>query len=389
MLCSSESSIRPKGNRLLSVLLALSLAAVQPCSPAAAIPGVLKIRAEGFAPGQGARARLDAEADAKKQAILIWIDSVLGEISLEPFAPILERAGEYAQSSRIVELNHDGAGTHAVVEVYIREWPLRVDLAALLMPMLHAPPRVALLIVQEDPSHEGPRFGEGAKAVEVLAESLRMRGFHVEEASAIRERYTKRELLTYLRGGQSAIAKFGRENGVDVVIAGNILATVRLENQRAQTLRARATVALDVVGAEDGRLYESTSTEAEVSCRVAADGARMAMEDALYKARDATAVAAVLASASSSAVQPGFELRIENPHDWREVESVAAHLRGVAGVSGVDVLRAQAGSGIMRFQYDGKISRLVEALSMPLPNGQSIEPRRVIENKLLFRFRAP
>ena len=129
-----------------AIFLFLFLAPPRSKIHAASIPGVIKIRSEGYAQGDGPRARDAAEQDAKRQALLIWLDALLGEVIEQDFAPILDRVDSYAQSSRIVELKHEDAGTRVIVEVYVREWPLRVDVAALLAPMLLSPPRVVLLL---------------------------------------------------------------------------------------------------------------------------------------------------------------------------------------------------------------------------------------------------
>ena len=365
---------------------AIFLALPQSKIHAASIPGVIKIRAEGFAQGDGPRARDAAELDAKRRALLIWLDSLLGEVSEEDFAPILYRVDAYAQSSRIVELKHEDAGTRVIVEVYVREWPLRVDVAALLVPMLSSPPRVVLLIAEQGPGNVVPNFGEEGRAVRALAKSLRARGIEVEDAARLRERYTQRELSTYLRGGLQSIAKFGRENGADVVIAGNMVAVTRVENSTGSTLRARATLQLSVVRSEDATLYDSIATEAEVTCLVAEDGARMAIEDATYKGTDAVAVAAVLAAARPSAKTAEVELRLDNPRDWREVEQVAERLRAFEGVREVDVMRARTGTGIIRFTYSGKMSPLVDDLTRPFPGGRDLETRRVIGREMVFTF---
>lgn len=379
-------SLRPRGAWLLGGILAFGLAVASPPIHAVSIPGIVKIRAEGYAPGDGPRARDAAEVDAKRRALLIWLESVLGEVSEEDFAPILDRVDGYAQASRIVELKHEDAGTRVIVEVYVREWPLRVDTAALLVPMLRSAPRVVLLIAEEGPANAAPIFGPEGTALKALAKSLRARGIDVEDAAKLRERYTKRELLTYLHGGLPSIAKFGRENRADVVIAGKVIATARVENPAGPTLRVRATLQLSVVRSEDAVLYDSIATEAEVTCRVAEEGARMAIEDATYKARDAAAVAAVLSAARPPARTAGVELRLDNPRDWREVEQVAARLRAFEGVREVDVMRAQIGTGIIRFEYSGKMSALVEDLKRPFPGGRNVEARRVVDREMLYTF---
>lgn len=353
---------------------------------AASIPGVIKIRSEGYAQGDGPRARDAAELDAKRRALLIWLDSLLGEASEEDFAPILDRVDAYAVSSRIVELKHENAGTQVIVEVYVHEWRLRVDAAALLLPMLSSPPRVVLLIAEEGPGNAVPIFGEEGRAVKALAKSLRARGIDVEDAAKLRERYTRRELSTYLRGGHLSIAKFGREYGVDVVIAGSVVAVTRLENSAGSTLRTRATLRLSVIRSEDAVLYDLIETEAEVSSLLAADGARIAIEDATYKGRDAAAVAVVLAAARSTVKSAKVELHLDNPRDWREVEQVAARLRAYEGVREVDVMRARTGTGIIRFAYSGKMSALVDGLTRPFPGGRDIEARRVVGRDMVFTF---
>lgn len=386
MHCSMTRSVPYIAVCLLGAALFLFLIAPKTRTHAASIPGVIKIQSKGYAQGDGPQARDAAELDAKRRALLLWMQNFLGEVSERDFAPILDRVGDYAQSSRIVELKHEDGGTHVIVEVYVREWPLRVDFAALLAPMLTTAPRVVLLIAEEGPGNAAPIFGTEATTVKALAKSLRARGIEVEEPAELRKRYTKRELLTYLRGGLPSIAKFGRENNADIVIAGSAIAVTRLESSVGRMLRVRTSLNLSVVRSEDAALYESIATEAEVTCLVAEDGARIAFEDAIYKGRDAAAVATVLAAARPRAATAEVELRLENPLDWREVERVARRLRTIEGVREVEVLRAQTGTGIIQFEYTGKMSALVDDLTRPFPQGRNLQARQVVGREMLFTF---
>ena len=96
--------------------------------------------------------------------------------------------------------------------------------------------------------------------------------------------------------------------------------------------------------------------------------------------------ATVLAAARPPAGAAEVELRLENPLDWREVESVAARLRTIEGVGEVDILRAQTGTGIIQFEYSAKMSALVDGLTRPFPRGRNLQTRRVVGREMVFTF---
>lgn len=353
---------------------------------AAPVPGLVKISSEGYAKGHGPEARAAAVVDAREQALRIWVESILGETAGDAYLAIIKSPDAYAQSSRLLNVEDDEVGTHVSVDVYVFEETLRADMAAVLMRTFPEPPRVALLIGEQVLPGEAQHFGPEGHVVSYLSAALRTVGFFVVDAAEVRSRYTERELLTYLRGGYQSVARFGRENNADVVISGTVGADLRVENPTGQTLRAHAAVTLDVVRSDAGQLYEAVATEAEVSCRVAVDGVRMAIEDATYKVRNAVLVGAALAAAGPSAGAPDFELRIESASGWQEIERVAQRLRQFDSVDKVEVLRSQSGAGIVHFEYGGKMAALVRHLRAPFSDGRILEPQRVGGGEMIFRF---
>ena len=373
----------------LSVLACIVL--VAQCSVAAAAPvsGVIRIMSEGYASGHGPEARDAAVVNATEHALRIWVESILGEPAGPAFLPIIQSPDAYAQSSRLIELEHDEIGTHVSVEVYVEEETLRADTAAVLMQTFRHPPRVVLLIGEQASPDEAQRFGSEGNSIAYLATALRGVGLEVLDPADVQSRYTQRELSTYLQGGFESVARFGRENNADVVIAGAVRTDLRVEGPRGQTLRVHALVELDVVRADDGLVYEITKTEAEVSCRIAADGARMAMQDATYKARNAVLVGTVLAAVQPKSGMPKFELRIENAIDWQEIERVARRLRRIESLDKVEVMRAQESTGIIQFKYSGKTAALVGILRAPFSDGRLMEPQFVAGGEMTFRFTNP
>ena len=383
-----ESPALSRAFRVLSLCFAVFVG-MPTASLAASGSELVKVRAEGESQGVGTVARNLAVETATREAVLLWVQSWIGEVDASELSPILDLANHYAQSSRVVDVSYSDSHTRVVVDVYLHSRALRADVAALLLPTLPVPPGAVLLISEQGPGDATRRFDSSARAVELLREALNLAGIEVVNPDEVRERYTLRELLTYLQGGDESIAKFGRENRAEVVIAGTVSAQVQVENEVAGILRARAVVDLSLVGADDAQLYDRIVTEAELSCRDALAGARMAIEDATVKAREDVLVGAALAAVRRDDSAPHFELSLSNPRDWRDVELVAERLREAVTVGEVEVLRSRPGAGLIRFEYSGKVSALVEHLAAPLGGGRRIEAERVVGNELVFGFTAP
>lgn len=369
----------------LSLLLALTLAVSFSSTVAHTAEPYVKVFAHGYAKGHTPQSRESALNDAHRQAVRIWLESTLNEIPEAVLLPILEQADAYVYSSRIVRLEKLELGTEVDAEVYLHEWSLRGDLAASLISFLPTPPRVVFLLGEENVDRPGFQFDGDDIVVSILAKALKLRGVDVVDPTEVRQRYTQRELIGYLRSGKDAIAKFGRENQAHVVVAGQARASARREGPTGGLLRLYAEINLDVLATSSREYYDSVSAQAEVSSANAMEAARVALEDASIKVRDVVLVAVVLASANHEE-EPLMQLTVQGVDGPLELDRVAQWLRRKDGVEAVEVLRSGKGVGRLIFDYSGKMAPLVEHLRQPIPGDLQLELVSAVWGELLFRI---
>lgn len=345
----------------------------------------VKVRSEGRVIGTTLDARDEAVRDAKRQAVALWLESMLGQPPEDRLQPMLDHAQDYVQSSRVVTLDTQDGHTHVDLEVYLYERALRADLASVLFQQRSQPPQLVLLVIEEDETSGARRFQSQSRVAPALAEAFRSRGFALLDPDRVLQRYSERDLLGLSSAGASALGRCAREFHTDALVLIDAKLSVTANQAGVGALRAHVVLNASVVGASDGRLYERTRGEAEVNCQAPEDGFRFAVDDALYKIRDRLIVGSVLAG-WRPAPSDLFELTLENAPSWDAVERVGDRVRAYPGAAKVEVLTGQHDSGTIRFEYGGSIGELVRSLQQPLRDGYVLQPEVVVNRTMRFRF---
>lgn len=387
----NQTRQRPRPSAYALRAARITLLAILLCAPSSygnPTDEVVKIHAEGFAPGHGSGASTRAIAAAEKDAVTLFLGTLLGAQDLAAAKPILDRAKAYIRSTRVIKLERTDGGTHMSVEVYLFNQALRNDLAALLFPRLPKPPRVLIFVTDRIGAGASMSIREVGTAEKALIDAFRDTGFETVDSQALRTRYTSAELLERLRGGHEAAGKFGRENGADVVILGEATARIEAQGAPGRIGRCRASVDLRVIRAANGEPLDARRAEAAVHGNNLRECAAIAIRDAAKKLEKTIMVAATLAMAGAPS-ENSMSLTIQAPTNRRDVEHIVEILALEPEVHAVELLRIEPDSALIRLDYSGKMSTLVKRLASPNENGAYLEPIRVIDNHLVFRFVRP
>ncbi len=369
----------------LAVALGLFIASIS-LSANAADPekAVTKIESEGCAEGTTPASRDAAVLDATRNAVRLWLEMELGAPLGDEFLPLLDAANRYAASSRPLRVHSAEGRTCAELEVYLYEWPLRADTAALLFGLRAAPPRVAFLIIEENTTQNSRAFQQHSRTAKILAEAFAAKGFTILTPGASDTAYSERELLSIAETGPAALARYGAEQGADAVVAVETqLSATKPQGAGSQVLRARAQVRVRIVGTADGRLHDSSQGEAEIDTADSASGHGFALVDAIYKVRDHAIAGAILASESETGQH--VRLTLEGVGDFVAAERFAELLRGTEGVGEANVISVRGGSALLQLTYAGRMGPLVERLTAGGPGFPKLDVVKVVGTEMLLR----
>jgi len=343
----------------------------------------VKVRAEGRAPGTNLAARDAAVLDAKRNAVWLWLDMEFGETPGDEFKPLLEFLDVYVASSRSLGVRTESGHTVAELEVYLFEWPLRADTAALLFRLRPAAPRIAFLCIEEDGVANNRRFQENTRVAPLVAEAFRSKGIVVVDSTATQGAYTERELISIAGSGDAALARYGVEVGADAVV----LVQARLNADKSgvgrDSLRAQAAVDVRVVSTVDGRLFYDTRSTAEIDCTTPESGYDFALPDALYRMRDQAIAGAILAAHRAAGAH--VRLTIEGVGDFLLAERYAQLVRLAEGTSGVKVVSVRGGVALLHFSYTGRMATLVDFLRAGTPDLPRLDVSRVVGTDMHLR----
>ncbi len=343
----------------------------------------VKIVADACAPGTTPASRDEALRLAREEAVWLWLEGSLGPARDEAFAPLMDYLDTYTASSRIMQVRAEGGRTCVEAEVFLYEWPLRTDAATVLIKTRRTPPSVAFLLIDNDAAAGARRFQENAAFAEKIVDAFRAKGFRIVPPASSRAAFGEREMLAILEAGPAATARFGSDLNADAVVSIEGRMSVRDDGSGTGTLRARAELALLVVSSEDAAVFDKANVAAEVTAADAPTGLEFALNDALYKIRDRSAVAAVLAARGTPADR--FDLTIEGVRDLNSAERIAQGLRAFHGVSEADVLATRDGVARIRFQYGGKIATVVDFLEAG-GAGAAMHAVRVVDHEMHFKL---
>lgn len=343
----------------------------------------VKIRSEGCAPGTNLAARDAAVNEAKRNAVWLWLEMEFGDTPDEEFRPLLDFLDVYVASSRSLGVRTELGRTCAELEVYLFEWPLRADAAALLFRLRPEAPRIALLCIEEDTAANSRKFQNQTATAPLVAEALRAKGINLVDTASAQGAYTERELMAISGAGEAALARYGVEVGADAVVALDTRLATRKSGVGRGAMRAEAVVNVRVVSTADGRLFYNARSTAEIDSTAAATGYEFALPDAVYKVRDQVIAGAILAAHRSAG--PQVRLSIEGVGDYLVAERYAQLLRQADGTSRVEVVSVRGGVALLHFAYNGRMAVLVDFLRAGAQGLPRLEVSRVVGTDMHFK----
>ncbi len=342
-----------------------------------------KVRCEGRAAGTNLAARDAAVLDAKRNAVWMWLEMEFGEAPGDEFKPLLDFLDVYVASSRSLGVHTESGYTVAELEVYLFEWPLRADAAALLFRLRPEPPRIAFLCIESDAASNSRKFQSQTRVAPLFAKAFQEKGITILDPAQAQGEYSERELITIAGSGDAALARYGVEVGADAVILVDTALSAEKSGVGRDSLRAKSIVTVRVVSTVDGRLFYDARSNAEIDCVAAEQGYEFTLPDAVYKVRDQVLAGAILAAHRASG--PQVRLTIEGVGDYLLAERYAKLLRTADGTSGVQVVSVRGGAALLHFAYDGRMAALVDFLQAGTTDLPRLEVSRVVGSDMHLR----
>ena len=349
------------------------------------LDGLVKVRTEVTVSGSGPAARARALQQAEQDALKLFIESTLNDDDLDTMDRIFHRAWRYIRTSRIVDYTRVPEGTKISAEVYLLTERLRRDIAGLLLPNFASSPRAIILFSHEVSDRNAVSTAQPGEAEKVFRELFERSGFDIFNAHELRRRYTNRELLDRIFSEDALVAKFGRENNVDVVVLGEALITGYRPEESLNIIRVTAKVRGRVIRSSDATLLDHFETESVVTALTLNSAARQAIQDSCEKVLRNALAGATLGVAHQGTLTD-IHLTLDMPETWQGKREVVAVLRTLSGVTGVEELKPLDGAYRFRIAYEGAMKDFVHDLTDRDYSDFRLEPARVIGYEVSLRI---
>ncbi len=367
----------------LAALLAGPLAHAATDQPSAS-SATTKVRSEGCADGTTPGSRDAAVIDARRNAVWLWLELELGQAPGDEYLPLLDYLDHYTASFRLLGVHTEEDQTCVELDVYLYEWPMRADLAALLFRLRATPPRITFLFIELDAAQGSRKFQSDTRVSKLFTDAFREKGFTIVDASTASRGYSERELLSIAGAGEAALARYGAELGADAVVAVEVTLSAAPEQTSAGGLRAKAEIVARAVSTTSGRLHDRSRGDAETDCAKPESGYGFALPDAVYKVRDRAIVGAILAARTGAAGEQ-IRLTLEGVGDFVMAQRYAELLRTDAGVTDATVISVRAGASLLTFSYNGRMGELVDLLEAGAPGLPKLMAQRVTGSEMVLR----
>ena len=372
---------------LLLVSLSLCLDAFLPSVTwGEELNGVVKVRTEVIVSGFGPDARARALLEAERDALTLFLESTLDEDDLAAMDRIFYRAWRYIRTSRVVDYARVPEGTKITAEVYLLTEQLRRDIASLLLPGFPSAPKAIILFSHEVSGRNAISTAQPGEAEKLFRKVFESSGFDVFNVYELRRRYTDRELLDRIFSEDTLVAKFGRENNVDVVVLGEALITGDRPEESLNMIRVSAKIRGRVVRSSDATLLDLFEAESVVTALTLNSAARQAIQDSCEKVQRSALAGATLGVAHQGALTD-IHLTLDMPTNWRGKREVVDALRTLPGVTGVEELKPLDGAYRFRIAYEGVMKDFVHDLTDREYGDFRLEPARVVGYEVLLRIR--
>lgn len=255
----------------------------------------VKVRADGFAEGEGRVAQAAALTAAEHVAVELVVLDLVGDRWLDRLDAVFAQTDVYVRTSRPLDVRRDADGVSVRAEVYVYDQQLRRDIAAVLFNVLPAKPRVAVLMGEQIDRYRNWTAAQGA-AQRFFEGRFRDAGFIIVDAAA---QYSAEVLMEYQSASPRQLAGFGRDAGADIVVRGDATAAVESPPGAVNVDRVSAKVEVDVVRPNDGLVVERFESQASVNSPDPGMGGEQAIEDAAGKIVQDVLVSSVLAFATA------------------------------------------------------------------------------------------
>lgn len=351
----------------------LVLATVSPCAGADGGALTIKVRAEGFAEGQGSGARAEALALAEEAAVMTLIEDLVPPRWLDSLDAVYAQLTSYVRTSRPVEIDRLPEGTNVYAEVYIHVQQLRRDLAASIFAELPVKPRVVFLVGEHVDAVRDWHIGSEGYAVSALSRHYASAGFEVVDADSL-EGYVAEDLMRRHSGGIAGLGLFGRDIGADIVLRGNSRCALKRVSGSQNAVDFHASLRVELINVIGGSLLETFSSEARVSSAEPALGARQAVEDAVVKVIRDAMVTTVLGFVSAPR-ERSYLLRVSVPARGAWRGRIGRELRKRLRGATVHDLQHRARESRFQVEYEGDLGDLVHTLSDSGYEGFTLEVR--------------
>lgn len=346
------------------IFFTLALAAIGPglfvCSASAQFEDLstVRIRADGFAEGQGRTAEASALSDAELVALELAIIDIVGDKWFDRLDAVFAQSDTYVRTSRPLETVRTADGVQVRAEVHVYDGQLRRDIAAVLFNALPAKPAVVFLLGEQIEGYRNWSVGEGA-AQRFFYNRFEDAGFTVLDTAA---RYTPENLLAYQAGGPQQVAGFGRDIRADIVVRGDVTAQVESQPGVMSVNRVSAKLEIDIIRPSDGLVVERFESNATVNSPDAGMGGEQAIDDAAMKIVQDVLVGSVIAYAT----QPppaDFIVRVSLPREGPWLTRARNGIKERFPKAQLQDLQHSPGEARFRVTLDDALSTLVHGLT--------------------------
>ena len=328
--------------------------------------------------------RKAAISQAKEEALVLWLQSLLGTLDRSEEGYFLKRLNQYVSTTKVLKETALVSGGELEVEVVLDTHTLRFDAASLLFPKRTTPVPTLLIFGEYTAGGQGYSAGQDDIAPRMLRSLFTNSGFEVYSAVEVAQYFSHDDLLGCLQGGVKAATRLGRALNAEVVILGETKSVVE-ELDAAGPGTIRGTSDVRVIRVSDGQLLERIKTNAEVEGTDIHAAGLMAIEDAVYKAQNRVLVAAALGCLKAPE-RAWVRLKIQGKNVRNVSDSLTEYLEGLALIQSVELLHRKRDELVFSVNFQGKTSAFVNKLTDESQGGVRLDPVNIVNDEMIFHL---
>ena len=367
----------------LSAAAALLLALMVCLAPLAQEARIVTGQTPGLDPG----ARERAIELAIREAVLQAIQEIVPTPRITPYEPLLERAGEFLASMRILDYDTRDGLTRIEIAALLHEAALRAAIADAWLKQAPSPPRVVVLAAVRN-ENEPYAVLEGNMAQGIAEEILEGAGMTVVGLEALTQ-HEDPESLAGMLESEDGVRGLARAHLSDAAII--LLVTVSAESLGlgSNLFECKAHIRA-IVGAPHAEAPVQTH-EAESLLHGAEpdEAAEVAIESGIQRVMPLIRPMVILAAASSDRSNQDIIVTVEGRLDSTALRTLQEHFAAIPGVEAVEVLIHGARGSRFRVQYPSSPGGFIEPALAALPPMLPLEVVQIIDRDMQLRLNAP